>query len=63
MDIINTLSEHYGFYPPIFVDNAESITVLPEMTAQVIRLVVSENDKVLRVETEKDQAQLFKEVV
>lgn len=63
MDIINTLSEHYGFYPPIFVDNAESITVLPEMTAQVIRLVVSENDKVLRVETEKEQAQLFKEVV
>lgn len=63
MDIINTLSEHYGFYPPIFVDNAESITVLPEMKAQVIRLVVSEDDKVLRVEAEKDQAQLFKEVV
>lgn len=63
MDIINTLSEHYGFYPPIFVDNAESITVLPEMEAQVIRLIVSEKDKALRVETRNGQETLFKEVV
>ncbi len=63
MDIINTLSEHYGFYPPIFVDNAESITVLPEMKAQVIRLIVSEKDKALRVETGGEQETLFKEVI
>lgn len=63
MDIINTLSEYYNFYPPIFVDNAESITVLPEMKAQVIRLVVSEKDKVLRVETEEVQENLFKEAI
>lgn len=65
MDIINTLSEYYDFYPPIFVDNAESITVLPEMKAQVIRLIVSEKDKVLRLRVEPEGAQdvLFKEVV
>jgi len=42
MDIIRTLSEHYGFTAPIFVDNAESVTDLPEMEAQVIRLVKPE---------------------
>lgn len=63
MDIINTLSEHYDFYPPIFVDNAESITVLPDMKAQVIRLVVSEADKVLRVEPAVAQQNIFKEAM
>ena len=50
MDIIRTLSEHYGFYAPIFVDNAESVTNLPEMKAQVIRLVVDEGHKKMNVE-------------
>lgn len=44
MDIIKTLSEHYGFNAPIFVDNAESVTDLPEVNAQVIRLVKPEID-------------------
>lgn len=42
LDIINTLSEHYGFRPPIFIDNAESVSDIPEMQAQVIRLVKPE---------------------
>lgn len=42
MDIIQTLSEHYGFTAPIFVDNAECVSVLPEISAQVIRLVKPE---------------------
>lgn len=50
MDIINTLSNHYGVYAPVFVDNAESVTKLTDMDTQVIRLVVSEADKALRVE-------------
>lgn len=50
LDIINTLSEHYGFEAPIFVDNAEAVTKLTPVKAQVIRLVVSEPDKTLRVE-------------
>ena len=51
LDIINTLSEHFGFQAPIFVDNAEAVTQLIETSAQVISLVVSAEDKVLRVES------------
>lgn len=40
LDIINTLSEHYGFSAPIFIDNAESVTQLIDTDAQVIRLIV-----------------------
>lgn len=50
MDIIGAMAEHYDFYPPIWVDNRESIVRLPEMQQQVISLVVSEPDKELRVE-------------
>lgn len=53
LDTINTLSEHYGFSAPIFVDNAEAVVDLIPAKGQVIRLVVSEKDKQLRVETEK----------
>lgn len=51
LDIINTLSAHYGITAPIFVDNAEAVTKLIETHGQQIRLVVSEKDKQLRVET------------
>ncbi|MGF6354026.1 uncharacterized protein YukE [Paenibacillus sp. 4624] len=50
LDIINTLGQHYGFSAPIFVDNAEAVTQLIPTDAQVIRLVVSEDDKKLRLE-------------
>ncbi len=63
LDIINTLSDHYGFDAPIFIDNAEAVTELIETRGQVIRLIVSEKDKALRVETEGAQRSLFKEVV
>ena len=49
IDIINTLSRHYGVTVPLFVDNAEAVTKLMGCDAQVIRLVVSEEDKELRV--------------
>lgn len=52
LDIINTLSQFYDFQPVIFVDNAESVTELIKTDAQVIRLVVSEQDKALRIESE-----------
>lgn len=48
LDIINTLSKHYGIYAPIFVDNAESVNTLIETESQVVRLVVSK-DKELKV--------------
>ena len=48
IDIINTLSRHYGVAVPLFVDNAESVTNLEYAATQMIRLVVSESDKKLR---------------
>lgn len=50
VDIINTLADHYKFYPPIIVDNAESVTKLIPAKGQLIKLLVSEQDKSLRVE-------------
>ena len=50
IDIINTLSRHYGLTAPVFVDNAEAVTDLEPAEGQVIRLVVSEADKALRIE-------------
>ncbi|OAB34155.1 AAA family ATPase [Paenibacillus glacialis] len=55
LDIINTLSEYYEVSVPIFFDNAESVTKLIDTDAQVIRLVVSEKDKVLRVKPSNEE--------
>ena len=54
LDIINTLSEHFGFVAPIWMDNAEAVTKMLPTNGQQIRLYVSEADKVLRVETMKE---------
>lgn len=50
LDIIETLSNHFGIVAPIFVDNAEAVTKLNAIDAQIISLIVSEEDKTLRVE-------------
>ncbi|NJP37896.1 hypothetical protein [Alkalicoccus luteus] len=55
LDIISTLSEHYQFAAPIFVDNAEAVTRLIDIDAQVISLIVSEGDSELRLETAKQK--------
>jgi len=55
LDIINTLSEHYGFSAPIFIDNSEAVTKLIETKAQTVSLIVSEKDKQLRVEFPEKQ--------
>ena len=52
IDIINTLSRAYGVTVPLFVDNAESVTALEKSVNQIIRLVVSEHDKELRISYE-----------
>lgn len=54
LDIIQTLSDHYGFRVPIFVDNAEAVTKIAETDSQLISLVVSEPDKQLRIESHSD---------
>jgi hypothetical protein len=50
LDIINTISTQTGLSLPVFVDNAESVTELLPIESQVVRLVVSGQDKQLRVE-------------
>lgn len=52
IDIINTLSAAYGVRVPLFVDNAESVTKLEKCNSQIVRLVVNEDDKELRVSYE-----------
>lgn len=55
LEIINTLSAHWGIQMPVCIDNAESVTRLRHTDAQVIRLVVSEEDKQMRLEVDDDQ--------
>lgn len=55
LDIIRTLCEHYGFYPPIWIDNRESVVQIPEMKNQLINLYVSAEDKSLRVEVVREE--------
>lgn len=50
LDIIKTLTNHYDVYAPIFIDNAESVTDIYKTSSQQIELIVSESDKVLRLE-------------
>lgn len=48
LDICTTLAKHYELDIPIFVDNAEGVTDLPDTSSQQIRLVVSQIDDKLR---------------
>lgn len=54
LDVIETLAEYYGFRAPIFVDERESVTDLLPVNSQVISLVVSPQDKKLRVDIQKE---------
>jgi DNA repair exonuclease SbcCD ATPase subunit len=58
LDIINVLSEFYEINAPIFVDNAESVHTLIDTESQMIKLIVSEQHKVLTA-TEIVQHELF----
>ncbi len=49
LEIIKGFARHFGMTAPVFVDNAESITHLDSSGLQVIRLVVSKQDKVLKI--------------
>jgi DNA repair exonuclease SbcCD ATPase subunit len=60
LDIIRTLAKHYSFYPPIFIDNRESITELVDVSPQqTISLIVSKEDKKLRVEIKEHLEEAF----
>ncbi len=59
LDIINTLSRHYGVSVPVWVDNAESVTSLINTNGQIIRLVVSEQDRALRITNENKEVKNY----
>lgn len=52
LEVINTLSEHYGVQAPIFIDNREAVNKIIKTDNQIINLIVS-NDKELKVEVEE----------
>lgn len=52
LDIINTLTKHYSFNAPIFIDNRESVNEIIDIDSQVINLIVSD-DKKLKIENPK----------
>ena len=52
IDIVNAFSRFYNVSAPVFIDNAEAVTWLLPTDSQTIRLVVSEGDKSLRIESE-----------
>ncbi len=53
LEIIEVLQEHFNCYPPIFVDNAESITSIPEIGgAQMFKLIVDGDYKEIHIEKE-----------
>lgn len=52
LDIIRSLSKLYGVYCPVFIDNRESCTNIPDMNCQTISLYVDEKCKELKVEVE-----------
>jgi exonuclease SbcC len=49
LDIINTLCEFYQVTAPIFIDNRESVVDVIAIESQLINLIVSGEDKKLRV--------------
>ena len=59
LDIINTLSSEFNTCAPIFIDNRESVTWIPETQSQVINLIVSPSDETLRVESDRISNTLF----
>lgn len=49
IDIINTLSEYYQVWAPIFVDNAESVSVIMSSKSQMVKLTKVEGLKTLTI--------------
>ena len=50
LDIVTTLAKHYGVHLPILMDQGESVSTPLNVDTQLIRLIVSAEDQVIRVE-------------
>jgi DNA repair exonuclease SbcCD ATPase subunit len=58
LDIINTLSDHYDAYAPVFLDNAEAVNNLLPVKSQMIRLVVTKEKKLKITTNEPAMAEM-----
>ena len=52
LSVIKVLSDHYGLTLPIFLDNRESVTEIPEVETQLINLIVAEEHKTLSIDVQ-----------
>ena len=50
LGVIDVIGQHHGITPPIFIDNAESVSAIHPTAAQQIRLIVSPAHKQITVE-------------
>ena len=53
LDIVTTLAKHYGVHLPILMDQGESVSTPLTVDEQMIRLIVSAEDKDIRVEVKE----------
>lgn len=53
LDIVTTLGRHYGVHLPILMDQGESVSTPLTVDEQLIRLIVSAEDKDIRVEVKE----------
>lgn len=49
LDVLETLCNFYKIHAPVFCDNRESVSFIPEIQSQIISLFVSPEDKKIRV--------------
>ena len=49
VDIIRTLSKHYGIEVPLFIDNAESLSIELRAEQQLVRLVMNESVETIQL--------------
>ena len=58
LDIIRTMQAYYDKICPVWIDNRESIIDLPEMPGQIISMIVSAQDKELRIENQETRKEV-----
>lgn len=58
LDIINTLSDHYGSSFPVWLDNRESVIEIPTVSGQIVNLLVPPTFDSLPAETKNMLAEL-----
>lgn len=59
LDIINAICSFEGITAPVFIDNAEAVNELLPTRSQMIRLVVTKDDKLIIENKKAPQGQLF----